>query len=436
MKKILCFCFAIVVLALAFGGSQMAQAQSATANSGADSRALSEAIGVGGNTTIINSNDSMGAPQLPNPVPLPTIPANALAYGDWKVVNTSAATRVITWESVQRMKFEPRGFWENWNEMFINRVHTSPRNPIPFKGDRLTRVNYNPYVIAYEGDIICGSTMVQGEYGWTTDAFEGLGLEDGALKTGGVRYVLLEMPLADGHTEGRSIMGGSSAAGTINITNAAGFGVGAQLGNNTVKTRPKKDIVIVWLNPGPPNSPPYDGALRPAPWNNLSKAPDATDLAIVLSQTLQVLDRLQNGSGVPAGEKPKEAAPAAVAPVTKDEPLPVLVVYFEKGSYVISPAEDKKIAIYADWLRRHPEKKIETVGQGCNLGSNELNINLGRLRSIVVKDRLVYHGGAPVKNQITWWVSAGKDNNPAGEEGDPNLRRVFVQEIGQNSLPK
>lgn len=70
-------------------------------------------------------------------------------------------------------------------------------------------------------------------------------------------------------------------------------------------------------------------------------------------------------------------------------------VYFEKGSYKLTPEAQKLLRRKAQWLQKHPDVKVIIEGHTDAPGSKEYNLALGDRRAGAVKSFLIGEGIEP-----------------------------------------
>ena len=93
-------------------------------------------------------------------------------------------------------------------------------------------------------------------------------------------------------------------------------------------------------------------------------------------------------------EKPK---PTAVAAETKPEPVPEpelteTKVYFRFASARIQPSEEPTLDLIANYMKAHPDKKLNILGYASRTGKWQYNLKLSRWRANAVKKALVARG--------------------------------------------
>jgi len=104
-------------------------------------------------------------------------------------------------------------------------------------------------------------------------------------------------------------------------------------------------------------------------------------------------------------------------------------IYFEKGSYQLTPKARELLLSKAQWLEEHPDIKVIIEGHTDEPGSKEYNLALGDRRAGAVKSFLIRQGIEPSRLIA---VSYGKEQpiDAAGTEkaGSKNRRVHFVIE--------
>ena len=104
-------------------------------------------------------------------------------------------------------------------------------------------------------------------------------------------------------------------------------------------------------------------------------------------------------------------------------------IYFEKGSYQLTPQARELLLSKAQWLEEHPDIKVIIEGHTDEPGSKEYNLALGDRRAGAVKSFLIRQGIEPARLIA---VSYGKEQpiDAAGTEkaGSKNRRGHFVIE--------
>jgi peptidoglycan-associated lipoprotein len=104
-------------------------------------------------------------------------------------------------------------------------------------------------------------------------------------------------------------------------------------------------------------------------------------------------------------------------------------IYFEKGSYQLTPRDRELLLSKAQWLQQHPDIKVIIEGHTDEPGSKEYNLALGDRRAGTVKSFLIRQGVEPARLIA---VSYGNEQpiDAAGTEmaGSKNRRVHFVVE--------
>jgi peptidoglycan-associated lipoprotein len=72
-------------------------------------------------------------------------------------------------------------------------------------------------------------------------------------------------------------------------------------------------------------------------------------------------------------------------------------IYFEKGSYKLTPEARELLQRKAQWLQAHPDIKVIIEGHTDEAGSKEYNFALGDRRAGAVKSFLIGAGIAPAR---------------------------------------
>lgn len=67
-------------------------------------------------------------------------------------------------------------------------------------------------------------------------------------------------------------------------------------------------------------------------------------------------------------------------------------IYFEKGSYRLTPEARELLQRKAQWLQKHPDVKVIIEGHTDEAGSKEFNLALGEQRAGAVKSFLIGDG--------------------------------------------
>ncbi|MEJ2166699.1 MAG: OmpA family protein, partial [Desulfobacterales bacterium] len=70
-------------------------------------------------------------------------------------------------------------------------------------------------------------------------------------------------------------------------------------------------------------------------------------------------------------------------------------IYFEKGSYQLTPEGVELLKRKAQWLKKHPDVKVIIEGHTDEAGSKEYNFALGDRRAGAVKSFLIGEGIEP-----------------------------------------
>jgi peptidoglycan-associated lipoprotein len=70
-------------------------------------------------------------------------------------------------------------------------------------------------------------------------------------------------------------------------------------------------------------------------------------------------------------------------------------IYFEKGSYQLTPEAREMLKRKAQWLHKHPDIKVVIEGHTDEAGSKEYNLALGDRRAGAVKSFLIGEGIEP-----------------------------------------
>ena len=99
-------------------------------------------------------------------------------------------------------------------------------------------------------------------------------------------------------------------------------------------------------------------------------------------------------------------------------------IYFEKGSYQLTPKDRELLLSKAQWLQQHPKIKVVIEGHTDEPGSKEYNLALGDRRAGAVKSFLIRQGVEPARLIA---VSYGKEKpiDAAGtEKASSRNRRV------------
>lgn len=72
-------------------------------------------------------------------------------------------------------------------------------------------------------------------------------------------------------------------------------------------------------------------------------------------------------------------------------------VYFEKGSYQLTPEARELLKRKAQWLQKHPDVKVIIEGHTDEPGTKEYNLALGDRRAGAVKSFLIGEGIEPAR---------------------------------------
>ena len=110
----------------------------------------------------------------------------------------------------------------------------------------------------------------------------------------------------------------------------------------------------------------------------------------------------------PVVEQPKPVMKPEPKPVVKEDPKPVveqpkpavekepefteMKVYFRFASSRIQPSEVQKIDEIANYMKVHPDKKLNIAGYASRTGKREYNLKLSRWRANAVKKAIVARG--------------------------------------------
>jgi OmpA-OmpF porin, OOP family len=92
---------------------------------------------------------------------------------------------------------------------------------------------------------------------------------------------------------------------------------------------------------------------------------------------------------------PPPPPPPPPAPAPKEEPFTFRTVYFDFNKSDLKPESIKVLNEVADFMKSHPDTKMEIRGYCDIKGGHEYNLKLSRRRSAAVVDYLVKHDIAP-----------------------------------------
>lgn len=127
----------------------------------------------------------------------------------------------------------------------------------------------------------------------------------------------------------------------------------------------------------------------------------------------------------PGPEAPTGPAPAPEAASDFDRPRVLEGLEFPTGGAVLDGAQPV-LEPLRDWLKAHPERRVQLVGHTDNQGAAEANVVLSRSRAQAVRDWLVAQGIDPSRVSAEGaGLVAPRDTNDT-EEGRARNRRVEV----------
>jgi peptidoglycan-associated lipoprotein len=104
-------------------------------------------------------------------------------------------------------------------------------------------------------------------------------------------------------------------------------------------------------------------------------------------------------------------------------------IYFEKGSYQLTPAARELLLSKAQWLQKHPDIKVIVEGHTDAPGSKEYNLALGDRRAGAVKSFLIGQGIEPARLIVVSYGNEKPIDAARTEKAGAKNRRVhFVVE--------
>lgn len=102
-------------------------------------------------------------------------------------------------------------------------------------------------------------------------------------------------------------------------------------------------------------------------------------------------------------------------------------ILFDTGSDVIQPGSYSEIELIAEYLKKHPNKKVYVVGHTDNTGSYQTNMNLSERRAGSVKKALTSkYGIAETRMTAAGVGPVAPESKNTVEEGRKKNRRVEV----------
>ncbi len=159
-------------------------------------------------------------------------------------------------------------------------------------------------------------------------------------------------------------------------------------------------------------------------------------------QALQASEGPKEEAAKPA-IKPKETLPATMAPGMnfKEETLPKKAaklaekpfdlagsrILFAFDDYSLSGKSEETLNKIGEWLKKHPDTKIQIQGNTCDIGADEYNLALGDERAEIAEEYLI---GMGVDSNRLSRISYGKEKprvpNTDEENRSLNRRDEFV----------
>ncbi|MBO4905862.1 MAG: OmpA family protein [Bacteroidaceae bacterium] len=155
----------------------------------------------------------------------------------------------------------------------------------------------------------------------------------------------------------------------------------------------------------------YNANVLPDKWNSKKGKSDNMDWQQNLLLGVKIaLGKTRKHILIEEPEPEVEPEPVVVEkpkPVVKEEPKPVVEetqavvevseftevkVYFRFASSRIQPSEEQKIDEIADYMKAHPDKKLNIAGYASRTGKWQYNLKLSRWRANAVKKALVARG--------------------------------------------
>jgi peptidoglycan-associated lipoprotein len=158
-----------------------------------------------------------------------------------------------------------------------------------------------------------------------------------------------------------------------------------------------------------------------------------TTALLLMASVCLVLTLSCGGKTAKTDTPPASDQEAVQASQSAEDALPagwqVLVsqdVYFEKGSWALTPESRQVLREKALWLLANPSVNVVVQGHSDESGSDEFNFALGDRRAGAVKSFLIEAGIEPVRMAA---VSYGREK-PAeirpGEDAKAKNRRVHI----------
>ena len=126
--------------------------------------------------------------------------------------------------------------------------------------------------------------------------------------------------------------------------------------------------------------------------------------------------------------------PAALPQPAQKLPLPVgstaHFVYFDSGSYALTPQDQEHIRDVAGLLQNNPTFAALIIGKADTVGSAQSNEHLSRLRADAVFDALVYQNKVPESRVRMLWTGEHLPFVAAADEQAESQNRMAAMIVG------